>query len=40
MKIYSFCKPLFVQLIDNLNEEQIKYCVIGDYENLPESVGH
>lgn len=40
MNIHSFNKNLFCLLIENLNQAQVKYCIIGDYENLPESVGH
>ncbi len=40
MKIKIFNKQLFCLLIENLNQAQVKYCIIGDYENLPESVEH
>ena len=40
MNIYCFNKNLFCILIENLNQAQVKYCIIGDYKNLPESVGH
>lgn len=40
MKILNFNKNLFSLLIENLNQAQINYCIIGDYENLPENVGH
>lgn len=40
MKVHCFSKQLFICLINNLNQVKIKYCIIGDYENLPESIGH
>lgn len=40
MIVEKFNKQLFCLLIDNLNQSEVKYCIIGDYENLPESVGH
>lgn len=40
MKISNFSKILFVHLVDNLNINHINYCIIGDYKNLPDSVGH
>lgn len=40
MNIFNINKELFVHLIDNLNYANIKYCIIGDYDNLPESVLH
>lgn len=40
MKIISYDKEFFLALIEGLNKKHIKYCIIGDYQNLPESVGH
>lgn len=40
MNIINYNKEFFLALIDGLNKKQIKYCIIGDYQNLPESVGH
>ena len=40
MTILSFNKDLFLALINRLNSTGVKYCIIGDYENLPESVEH
>lgn len=40
MEVKSYNKEFFSALIDGLNKKQIKYCIIGDYQNLPESVGH
>ena len=40
MKIQSYNKPLFEVLISGLYKETIKYAIVGDYQNLPESVGH
>lgn len=38
--IKNFSKQLFANLINRLNESNVKYCIIGDYGNLPESIGH
>lgn len=40
MNIKSYNKDFFIELIKGLNKESLKYCIIGDYQNLPESVGH
>lgn len=40
MKIYNYNKPLFNSLISRLNKLGIKYAIIGDYQGLPESIGH
>lgn len=40
MEVKSYSKDFFVALIEGLNQKKINYCIIGDYENLPESVGH
>lgn len=40
MIILSFSKELFLALIDRLNANGVKYNIIGDYLNLPESVEH
>ena len=40
MEVKSYNKEFFLELIGGLNARSIKYCIIGDYENLPESVGH
>lgn len=40
MKVTSYNKDFFIELINRLNARAIKYCIIGDYDNLPESVGH
>lgn len=40
MKVISYNKEFFNSLIGNLNGHNIKYAIIGDYRNLPESVGH
>lgn len=40
MEVKSYNKEFFLELIDALNAANIKYCIIGDYQNLPESVGH
>ena len=40
MIVHNFNKPFFVLLIDKLNQSGIKYYIVGDYQNLPESVGH
>lgn len=40
MIVFSYNKDLFTKLIVSLNNQKIKYCIIGDYYNLPESVGH
>lgn len=40
MKVRSYSKDFFIELIDGLNAHAIKYCIIGDYMNLPESVSH
>lgn len=40
MEILSFNKEFFLLLIEELNNKNIRYSIIGDYQNLPESVGH
>ena len=40
MEVKSYNKEFYLELIGGLNARSIKYCIIGDYENLPESVGH
>ena len=40
MKILSYNKSLFLALIAELNRSSIKYAIVGDYQNLPESIGH
>lgn len=40
MDIKSYNKDFFIELIKELNKESLKYCIIGDYQNLPESIGH
>lgn len=40
MKVTSFNKEFFAHLVDCLKNNTVQYCVIGDYENLPELVGH
>lgn len=40
MDIKSFNKDLFLELIHGLNVHGVKYNIIGDYQYLPESVGH
>lgn len=40
MKILSYNKAFFLSLIDRLNANNIKYGIIGDYQNLPDGVGH
>lgn len=40
MVVHNFNKPFFVLLIDKLNKSGIKYYIVGDYQQLPESVGH
>lgn len=40
MEIRSYSKELFMVLIRKLNDSDIKYAIVGDYDNLPESVGH
>lgn len=40
MVVKSYNKELFVRLIGSLNENKVNYCIIGDYHNLPEAVGH
>lgn len=40
MKITSYSKDFFQNLIEGLKKTNIKYAIIGDYKNLPESVGH
>ena len=40
MLVNSYNKNFFLNLIDELNANTILYCIIGDYENLPDSVGH
>ena len=40
MFVKSYNKNIFITLISNLNKNSVKYAVIGDYHNLPESVGH
>lgn len=40
MQILSYNKELFKILISGLSNDSINYCIIGDYHNLPESVGH
>ena len=40
MKICSFDKRVFASLIELLNQSKIVYAIVGDYQNLPDSVGH
>lgn len=40
MIIRSFSEEFFSSLIEKLNDRSVRYCVIGDYCGLPESVGH
>lgn len=40
MNVLSFNKEFFVALVNGLNAANIKYAIIGDYQNLPESVCH
>lgn len=40
VNIKYYHKALFVTLIKGLNAQSIKYGIIGDYQNLPDSVGH
>lgn len=40
MQVVSYDKRLFQTLIGGLNNVHINYAIIGDYQNLPESVGH
>lgn len=40
MKTVSYNKDLFLDLIQELNMRSIKYAIIGDYKNLPETIGH
>lgn len=40
MDVISYDKDFFLELINGLNSSSVKYCIIGDYHNLPESVGH
>ena len=40
MNIHNFNKQFFLLLIEKLNQSKVKYCIVGDYKNLPESVSH
>lgn len=40
MNIISYNKDFFINLISALNNTSIKYCIIGDYDKLPDNVGH
>ncbi len=40
MEVKTYNKSFFLELINRLNNRGIKYCIIGDYENLPETVAH
>ena len=40
MEVKTYNKSFFLELINKLNNRGIKYCIIGDYENLPETVAH
>ena len=40
MIVHNFNKQFFLLLIDKLNISGIKYCIVGDYKDLPESIGH
>lgn len=40
MKVVSYHREFFISLIKDLREHQINYAIIGDYQNLPESINH
>lgn len=40
MKISNFSKEFFNLLLVELYNKKIRYAIIGDYENLPEYIGH
>ena len=40
MNIYNYNKDFFVCLIGRLNCLDLNYAIIGDYQSLPESIGH
>lgn len=40
MNIQLYNKPFFEALITELNKKNVRYAIVGDYKNLPESVSH
>jgi len=40
MIIFNFDVTFFENLIDDLNTNQINYCIVGDYSSLPETINH
>lgn len=40
MNIIPYNKVFFIELINGLNKQSVKYGIIGDYQNLPNSVEH
>ena len=40
MNIYNYNRDFFVCLIGRLNSIDLNYAIIGDYQNLPESISH
>lgn len=40
MRINNCCKEFVLALFENLNTKDINYSVVGDYDRLPEMVGH